>query len=888
MNIIQQLKNNQVGNYILPFLWLKGEDRSIICQEIEQIYNCGIRALCIESRPHPDFMGERWWSDLAMIIQEAKKRDMKVWILDDAHFPTGYANGLIQTKYPERRKKYLNYNVVDVWGETGEVTIPVSRMLKPLVSFMDLDKPRDVEELKNNKLVTVVAYPMKEDNKLDEENGIVLTDKVEGEYIHFTFPRENYRVYVVYETYAGGGKPNYINMMDKKSVSTLIEAIYEPHYEHFKDEFGETIAGFFSDEPEIGNVDGFSSDVQIGNSRMPLPWSDQLKEIMISKYNELWVTKIPFLWAETIQMIECPKVRYHFMDAVSTLYSENFSNQLGEWCTAHHVEYIGHVVEDDNLHGRLGNGAAHFFRAMKGQHMAGIDVIANQVTIGGANYVRSGIFERDGEFMHYALGKLGASSGHLDPKKQGRTMCELFGASGWKTGVRDMKYIVDHLLVRGVNVFVPHAFSMAEYPDPDCPPHFYGRGNNPQFRHFGNLMQYLNRMGEIFQNGKHIASVAVLYHADAEWSGECMLIQKPAKELLQNQIEFDFVSVDMLQDLREEHDNKGKSVFSINDQKFQCLVIPYIQNLPYGVYRFLLENPNIKVLFVGGYPSQVLQLEKNSNDLQTFWKQYEVLPLEKLGDTLKTYGMGTIQLSENFPELTYYHYDNGMNVFMFNNESAFETFQGDISLPLTRGALYYDGIKNEFYRMEINETHGKRSVHLELRPYGSCVIFDTEEGDFPKYRTCSERLNQAKRELDLSTGWNYSTAKESEYPNFGASKNMDILQPFSRIVPKFSGHICYEKQFVMEDSSRYILLEFTNVFEVMELWINHHKVGVIQNPPYVFDVSEFIREGTNHIKAIVTTTADRDQLHYPEPFVLLSHDVIEPTGMYGNVVLRYE
>ena len=54
-------------------------------------------------------------------------------------------------------------------------------------------------------------------------------------------------------------------------------------------------------------------------------------------------------------------------------------------------------------------------------------------------------------------------------------MCEIFGNYGWKTGVTDMKYLADHFLVRGVNNFVPHAFSPKAYPDPHRPPHFFMR-----------------------------------------------------------------------------------------------------------------------------------------------------------------------------------------------------------------------------------------------------------------------------------------------------------------------------------------------------------------------------------------------------------------------------
>ena len=120
-------------NYILPFLWMKGESWEVIAEEIDKIAECGIGAVCVESRPHPDFGGPTWWEDMAFIIRECKKRDMKVWILDDAHFPTGYANGLIKSKYPERKKHYLRYNMVHVWGKQGKVSVNVRAMIRPLV-----------------------------------------------------------------------------------------------------------------------------------------------------------------------------------------------------------------------------------------------------------------------------------------------------------------------------------------------------------------------------------------------------------------------------------------------------------------------------------------------------------------------------------------------------------------------------------------------------------------------------------------------------------------------------------------------------------------------------------------------------------------------------------
>jgi hypothetical protein len=45
------------------------------------------------------------------------------------------------------------------------------------------------------------------------------------------------------------------------------------------------------------------------------------------------------------------------------------------------------------------------------------------------------------------MAKLGVSFSHIDHRKKGKTMCELFGAYGHAEGTRMMKYIADHMLV---------------------------------------------------------------------------------------------------------------------------------------------------------------------------------------------------------------------------------------------------------------------------------------------------------------------------------------------------------------------------------------------------------------------------------------------------------
>jgi len=209
------------------------------------------------------------------------------------------------------------------------------------------------------------------------------------------------------------------------------------------------------------------------------------------------------------------------MDTITNLYKECFCTKLGNWCHAHGVEYIGHIIEDMNAHARMGCSAGHFFRSLDGQDMAGIDVVLHQIVPGFNEQIHSAPIaggKADPAFFDYMLAKLAASHSHIQPRMKGRAMCEMYGAYGWAEGMSLMKWLTDHMLVRGINYFVPHAFS-PKFPDYDCPPHFYGRGKNPQYRDFKVLMDYMNKMSHLLTDGRHVATAALLYHAEAEWSG---------------------------------------------------------------------------------------------------------------------------------------------------------------------------------------------------------------------------------------------------------------------------------------------------------------------------------------------------------------------------------
>ena len=854
---MQDIKNIYEGkyeNYILPFFWQHGENEEILREYMKKIRESNIRAVCIESRPHPDFAGEKWWADMDIIIDEAKKLDMKVWVLDDSHFPTGYANGLVKEKYPERGKKVLKHKKIELTGPQKSIGI---------YTFDPMDKTA--------KIYAVIAVS---GNKY-----VDLTDKVENDVVYFDVEDGLWNIYLIFESRQTDVNKDYINIIDRESVQVLIEAVYEPHYKRYKDDFGKTFVGFFSDEPGFSNEKGNKSDSAIGKN-MPLPWNDEAEALIRERLGKEYKRYLPALWSDIGE--ETHKIRYIYMDIVTELYKKNFSEQLGNWCRERGVEYIGHIIEDRDSNARLGVGVGHMFRAMAGQDMAGVDVVINQIIPGIDSGTKSWFRgEWDGEFFHYALAKLGSSLGHIDPMKKGRTMAEVFGAYGWHEGVKLMKWLTDHMLVRGVNHFVPHAFTGKEFPDNDCPPHFYAHGNNPQFRYFGILMEYMNKMSNIFNGGKSKPTAAILYHAEAEWTGKYMLTQKPARVLTQNQIDFDIVPTDVFKnkDYFKTRVNEN-NYLEINEVEYKALIIPYGQYISKYIKNFIIEARNTKteIIFIDKLPEGLYDSKEGIDGID----YVNVISLENLSEYMLEKGLYEIKVSTYEPYLRYYHYhkENLERIMLFN-EDPHNIINTEIKINSQEHIYLFDVMENRISEIFKSED-GK--IQITLEPYKSIVLLI---GYIPEDIIDDKKINKDKldREIILSNKWNVSIATAFEYPNFKERFELTELVNLAlpKYLPKFSGHFKYSSDFDLEGNIGKGVIDLGDVFEVAELYINDKLVGTKIAPPYKFTLEEgILNEGKNKIDVIVTNTLDKQVFE-----ILSTTEPIQPSGMLGDIKIRY-
>jgi hypothetical protein len=883
------------GNYIFPFFWQHGEDEAVLREYMDIINRANIGAVCVESRPHPDYCGPLWWRDMDIILDEARKRDMKVWILDDSHFPTGYANGAMKSKPDYLCRRSITCKIIDCPGndtvslsenELAHPDILPETEIEKIINREFQNQKREPRRFNDDRLIAVIAVKAAGtlEGIADKDAFIDLSEMVRDFRLEWKAPSDGWKIYVLHITGNAGYNRDYINMMDRESCHVLIEAVYEPHYARYKDDFGKTITGFFSDEPELGNGRIYAQGNLLGTDQ-DLPWSRDLEDRLRKKWSDCFSIHLPLLWENSVKGKRSAFVRLDYMNEVTRLVEKNFSNQIGYWCRDHGVKYIGHIIEDNNQHARTGSSLGHYFRSMTGQDMAGIDAIGDQVTPGGEDSTVTGrVFgNRDGEFFHYVLGKLCSSYAVIDPIKKGRAMCEIFGAGGWKEGVRLEKYLLDHFLTRGINRYVPHAFSPAPFPDPDCPPHFYAQGNNPQYRHFGALMAYLNRVCELIDGGFHSVPVAVLYHAEAEWLStgerEYMLMQKPCHILADNQIEYDIIPQDVFTEAERYKTKIGKTL-RVNTQEYRVLLVPYTQYITkeFAEAAEEMRKSGFPLIFIDALPKNVIS-------------NFPVTPLDKLPELLRENGivdLGFYPPNKRLRYLRYLHGD-GSTVYLFNNEGN-EIYRGEISVPEDQPCAVYNAWDNRLERIQVSVTEGKTRLTVEIEPFKALiVIFDKTLNDETQTGLIKEPLNYRGRVLQLNDGWKRSLCNGKEYPAFSGSCEVSLPDLLVYEKPMFSGYARYEHSFYIShddpiNSALGVVLEITDAHEGVEVFVNGISMGIQVAPPFRFDISTLVHPGKNMLVIETATTLER-QIG-PQGFMMEQNkEPVSLSGITGQVNL---
>ena len=859
---IRKLLDGQGDNYIFPFFWQHGEDEATLRTYMKVIDEAGCHAVCVESRPHPDFCGPRWWADMDVILDEARRRGMKVWILDDSHFPTGFCNGAVMNAPDKLRRQSIYTKILPVKSrKTFTFTLRSIVRSIPVTTLSRIFAATDKAARKvfsDDRLLSVCV----------KRKGQAVLQEIESSLnanrILVTVPDDAEKLYITILTRNAGYRKSYMNMLDRESCKLLLDAVYEPHWEHYRADFGKTIAGFFSDEPELGNGVYFNNDLRIGQD-WDMPWSREMEQLIPQLMGDHWQTKLPLIWDQSRELeAQAAEARCRFMDAVTRLAEECFSKQVGSWCEAHGVEYIGHVIEDGNAHAHTANSLGHYFRALSGQHMAGIDNIGGQVLPFREDAPPEGFHKfldgRDGEFYHFMLGKLGQSMAAIQPEKQGRCMCEIFGNYGWSEGPRMEKYLADHFMVQGINRFVPHAFSPKKYPDRDCPPHFYAGGHNPQYRAFSSLMSYMNRICALISGGKAYVDTAVLYHAEAEWAGEFMPDQKITRELMEHQVDCHVIPEDVFSEQERYRTELTDQGLIVNGNCYRTLLLPFAKYITPVLADALqkLVQTGCRVFFVQARPAGVQGMDEFPEHLRNI----PVVSPDQIASVVNR----EVVLCPAQKRFRAYHYNNGEEeIYFFVNEDE-RPYEGRITIPKAGHCTAYNAWENRMEKQVYSSEQEHTILSVRLLPGESrIVLVGAEKTDEALPLPVTELADGYRKKLTLNTPWKRSTCKAVDFPAFKDETVIDDFSDYGKENRKFAGYIAYETVFNYSKnpspSGRELrtVLEITDAGEDVELFVNGQSAGIRVLPPFRYDITALLSEGDNSIRIEVATTLERER-----------------------------
>jgi len=826
------------GSYILPFIWYTGESKETVAAEIRAVHAGGAKEFVLENRAGDWFATDFWWDLFKFVLDTARSLDMRVWTLDDSHVNTGSANdSLSKEENAAFRAKNLRLEFMDVASY-------------PTAGALSLPRRTAKEEI-----IRISAFRLNEKGKTYGEV-LDLTANVTDGLCLAELPAGWWRIYFILtvDPEKCGVFKNYITMVSKDSCRHLIDEVHEKFYAHFPEYFGNTFAGFFSDEPAFGNCDGqygpYAYELRPGQSDRMFAWWDDFPEKLAAKLSltpEKVMELLPALWDDMEEI--SAEMRLAYMDLITAEWQENFSKQIGEWCEKHQVEYIGHNLEDGGAHMRSGWGCGHYFRSMSGQHMSGMDLVFEQLMPGISLFdhaMNKGSGKRESAFYHYTLPKLAASMAHLTPGMKNRALSEVFGATGWTCGAFNMHAILNLCQASGVNYFIPHAFSMSlpdhfakqhsrkaaagSYTPPGyclryLPPNFHTGGFNPQFEIFGEIIRCAQRVSHLTANAIHQPDAAIYYNAECDWMncGRYQNLDDITMTLTRSGYDYDILPLDALAvaDLSE------KGCFRVNREKFRTLIVPGAEVLPaklLEICRKFAAN-GISLCLAGEMP----EYTECGKAEDPGWIKSSVAGVP---EALRQICLPGFRMAENYPDLRHYPLideEGNRLIVLFNSGIA------ELPLRFREAGMIYDPWRNKSY-------HLASDVQV-LLPGQKLLVFypGISGGELPEYPEQPAKWEKLQLNYRISMkeagSGEFRVLRENSRP-----VNLLKEEKLTRCCAEFK----YEAEFDCERSDLRMLL-IPNPGDAAEVLINGKSCGFSLGANSRFDIAGMVKKGRNHL-----------------------------------------
>ena len=270
--------------------------------------------------------------------------------------------------------------------------------------------------------------------------------------------------------------PYYVDVMDERVTAKFLELVYGEYYRRL----GNSFEGFFTDEPQMFRIpNGFA-------------WSFTLPEKFRAKYGYDIIDNLDALFFERENS---ESVRRDFWKLCSELFDNGFMRQVGDWCRAHGYGFTGHLMSEDTLITQLcasGVTMPHY------EHF----------TIPGIDWLGRHTKER---LTAMQIGSAAAQNG------QRQIMTETFALCGHNVSMQELRGILEHQMVRGVNLLCTHleGYTNKGKRKRDYPPAIFFQ--QPWWDDAPIFFDSMARVGMLLAEGEVTADTLLIHPETSAW-----------------------------------------------------------------------------------------------------------------------------------------------------------------------------------------------------------------------------------------------------------------------------------------------------------------------------------------------------------------------------------
>lgn len=504
------------------------------------------------------YLSPDWFNCVKACVDEASQLGMRAWLYDEDRWPSGAAGGIV-TKNPAYRCRKLVVTVhrnapTALWGDNVTAVCLASMEEGPsgnrINSVSRLKKGSKVQPLSGSQVLLV--FTLKIANPSPWYNG-------------FT----------------------YIDTLNPKAVAEFIKVTHEAYKKNVGADFGGTVPGIFSDEPDHGTVCLESED-----GTLSVPWTGSLPAVFRKMKGYDIREHLPELFF-IVDGERASRVRYDFNDCITAMFVTAYAKQIGEWCGKHGIAYTGHLMNEHDLAGQTGHigSCMRFYEHMQAP---GIDMLTE--------------YRRE-----YDTAKQVTSVANQFSRKWRLT--ETYGCTGWDFPFAGHKAIGDWQAALGINLRCQHLawYTMLGEAKRDYPAGIHYQ--SPWWELYGKVEDYFARIHAIMTRGTEVRDLLVIHPVESVWLFTAKNWQRdePAvselnrmfvairDNLLRHNIDFDYGDEEIMARHARVVRRKGEVSLKVAGASYKSVLVPPLQTMRESTLRILrrFKDAGGLVVFAG-------------------------------------------------------------------------------------------------------------------------------------------------------------------------------------------------------------------------------------------------------------------------------------------------